>query len=451
MIKNYVLDTNVLIHSDGQALLAFEDNKIWISQIVMEELDSLKGRNEDNPDAAYGARKSLKMLEDLQEQSGGNLYKGIKTPDGGEITIFTLSDEDLDVNAMPSGWDKKKMDNLLIMSARALMKKRKKNVVLISNDTNVRLKAPAVGVNVESYKNDRIDPDKLYTGRYLVRLKDDIFDLFAAEKQIPIVANDTVDGHEFTENEFVLASNSVGGTIPAQYQNGALHVLRHQNEGMYDIKPRNLGQRFLKEALLSDCPLIVVNGPAGTGKTLLALAAGLELAHNQSEFDQVLLARANIMMGGKDEQIGFLPGTENEKIAPLFRSAEDAIHKMFPNQDPKRIMEEYRDRQLLDIQAIGYLRGRSIENTFIILDEAQNCTPIELKSIITRLSTGKTPSRIIVCGDPDQIDNPRLDKRNNGLVYTIDRMKGSKLCSVVTFTDDECVRSELAKEASKRM
>lgn len=198
-------------------------------------------------------------------------------------------------------------------------------------------------------------------------------------------------------------------------------------------------------------PLTICVGPAGTGKTLFAIGCGLEqVMEKDNLYKRVLVCRSNVMM---DEEIGFLPGTEQDKISPLLRGLYDNLEVLFGNKDDTKEemsdkIEEIFSRGYVEAQAVSYLRGRSITDTFIIIDEAQNCTPNQILSIITRAGEG---SKIVLLGDPNQIDNPRLDKRNNGLVYALERMKGSHLAEIISFDESECTRSALAKEASDKL
>lgn len=516
MPKNFVIDTNVLIHSNGTALSRFEENNIWIPSIVIEELDNLKERK-DKPDTAVSARESIRVLKDCA--SKGSLLDGVPTEGGGRL--FLLVDEIPDIT-LPKGWSPSKADNLILQSVMGLMQNHA-NVILVTNDGNLMLKAAILGLKVEEYRSDRVDPATLYTGRTVRHMTDTDFDAFASScnrewtdaerakmaagqgqdptepcglvmdmdtylmdlkktdrlspsnvKQypgsrkggpdrdrssqkppriLPVTPGLFHEGCEdLEENEYIDLLKWTGNAgFLAQYQDGKLHELVHAKDPIFDLEMQNQGQYFLKEVLLKsydETPLVCAIGPAGTGKTLLSLAAGLEQAYNQHRYEKVLLCRSNIMLGGKDEDLGFLPGTEREKLSPLNRAAEDAIHVLFRGQKPEDMMEELLERGVLDMQAVAYLRGRSIQNTFLILDEAQNCTPMEMLSIISRIGIG---SKIVVLGDPQQIDNPHLTRRNNGLVYTIDRMAGCPLCDIVTFLESECRRSELSKVAAQRM
>ena len=516
MPKNFVIDTNVLIHSNGTALSRFEENNIWIPSVVIEELDNLKERK-DKPDTAMSARETIRIFKDFANK--GSLLDGVPTEGGGKL--FLLVNEVSDI-PLPKGWSPSKPDNLILQSVIELMKNHD-DVILVTNDGNLMLKAATLNLKVEEYRSDRVDLTTLYTGRTVRHVTDSDFAWFASscnrewtveekekmenaqkadvsvscdvemdmdtylmdlkktdalsssnikkckniqkDKQSNIVTNQKPPrmvsvtselfhegSDDLKENEYIDLLKWTGNAgFLTQYQNGKLHELVHAKDPIFDLEMKNQGQYFLKEALLKSCvetPLVCVSGPAGTGKTLLSLAAGLEQTYNQHRYEKVLLCRSNIMMGGKDEELGFLPGTEKEKISPLNRAAEDAIHVLFRGQKPEDMMEELIERGILDMQAVAYLRGRSIQNTYLILDEAQNCTPIEMLSIISRIGFG---SKIVILGDPQQIDNPHLTKKNNGLVYTIDRMAGCSLCDVVTFLDSECKRSPISKIAAQRM
>ena len=223
----------------------------------------------------------------------------------------------------------------------------------------------------------------------------------------------------------------------------------------YDLEPRNMAQTFLMEALLSSCdehPLTIVNGPAGTGKTLFAIGCGLEQVMEQKKYKRVLVCRANVPLDG-DDSLGFLPGTEQEKIAPLLRGAYDNLSILLGNKDDTEDDMESKIQFLFKkgffaTESMTYLRGRSICDSYIIIDEAQNCTPNQILSITTRVGEG---SKLVLLGDVNQIDSPRLDRGNNGLAFALDRMKGSKLCEICSFDESESTRSPLAKEAAERL
>ncbi len=446
MRKIYVLDTNVLIH-DPDCINKFEDNIVYIPHLVIEELDALKTSKGEK---GYNARKSIRNIINLNISSP---KKGVETPDGGIIRLHAT--DWLELAELPTGWDKRKIDNLILLSVKAIEEEVKdvpeeKNlkVVLITNDAAVFVKAKLMNIAVENYKNDRIEKENLYTGRKEIYVSDDIINELIKNKEFGQMEkiNET-----FYPNEYINLKSYTNSSVLCKYKNNKLVKLEENRKTRY-VKPVKLGQHFLENALMTDaeeCPLTIVVGPAGTGKTLLALACGLEQVIENKKYTKILLCRANITM---DEDIGYLPGSEEDKIAPLLRGAYDNLEVMLRNEDDtnKEIEDKITElfqRGYIVAQSLGYLRGRSINNTYIIIDEAQNCTPNQIFSIITRAAPN---SKLILLGDPQQIDNARLDKKNNGLVYALEKMKESDLCSVVTFDESECSRSALAKEASSR-
>jgi PhoH-like ATPase len=361
--------------------------------------------------------------------------------------------DDLDFTKLPKGWKEDKMDNLILLSVLKL-KEKKKNVILVSNDSNISIKADAIGVTVEEYKNDRLaEGVSAYSGRTIRHVTSEDFNKFMVDKKLSI---DCLLDKELPAplvNEFITLMTWEGSSYLAKYDGIYIRQLDYQKSHPCGLNTRNAGQIFLQEALMSPYdrhPLTICVGPAGTGKTLFAVAAGLEQVMERHTYKKVLICRPNIMM---DEEIGFLPGTEQEKISPLLRGAYDNLQVLFGNKDDTQEtmqdkIEELFQRGYIATQSIGYLRGRSIPETYIIIDECQNCTPNQILSIITRAGEG---SKIVLLGDPNQIDNMRLDRRNNGLIYALERMKDSKLCEVTTFTESECTRSALAKEASDKL
>lgn len=445
MRKNFVIDTNILIHNPN-CLEKFEENNIYIPYPVIEELDGLKNAPGE---AGFCAREATRNLAGLRNM--GDLKKGIHTPGGGMIYLYIA--EELDISKLPKGWKQDKMDNLILLSTLKLTEK-KKNVILVTNDTNMILKADILGIKVQEYKNDRIaEGVELYSGRTVRHLKNADFGMFMDEKKIlPDKLEDDGIG-SVIPNEFINIMTWEGSSCLAKYDGVHIRGLEFQKRRPMGLKTRNAGQIFLQEALFSsykEHPLTICVGPAGTGKTLFAIGCGLEQAMESNIYKRVLVCRANVMM---DEEIGFLPGTEQDKISPLLRGVYDNLEVLFADKNDTKDMindkiTELFQRGYIEAQSVAYLRGRSITNTFIIIDEAQNCTPNQILSIITRAGEG---SKIVLIGDANQIDNPRLDKRNNGLVYALERMKGSKLTEIVTFTESECTRSALAKEASDKL
>lgn len=448
MRKNFVLDTNILIHNPD-CLNSFEENNIYIPYPVIEELDGLK---KVPGEAGYAARESARKLTELRES--GNLLKGVSSPGGGKIYLYIS--EDYDTSMLPVGWKHDKMDNLILLSALKLAE-TKRNVILVTNDTNMTLKADVLGVRVQEYKNDRISSEtKLYTGRCIRYVSDETFQNFMNDGKFhpELILRSSEDESDLTVNEFITVKTGSGSSYLAKYDGLFVKKLFFQKQNPSGLHTRNSGQIFLQEALMSSYknhPLTICVGPAGTGKTLFAIGCGLEqVMEKDNLYKRVLVCRSNVMM---DEEIGFLPGTEQDKISPLLRGLYDNLEVLFGNKDDTKEemsdkIEEIFSRGYVEAQAVSYLRGRSITDTFIIIDEAQNCTPNQILSIITRAGEG---SKIVLLGDPNQIDNPRLDKRNNGLVYALERMKGSHLAEIISFDESECTRSALAKEASDKL
>ena len=441
MKKNYVLDTNILIH-DPESLYKFEDNDIYIPHPVIEELDSFK---KERTERGYSARQAIRNIISLRGR--GNLSKGITLPNSGKLWVFNSK---IDYERLPDGWESDKQDNRILLSVLTLKGKN----ILVTNDCNMILKADILGIPVQEYKNDRVPADhEVYTGKSTRHIDDSFINKFFADGEIPVP--DTDEFKELTENEFINLISWEGKSALCKYQKGTLKKLRiHKNNPRpYGLEPRNMSQQFLMDALLSppeEQPLTIVNGPAGTGKTLFAIGCGLEQVTEASLYKRILVCRANVTM---DEELGFLPGGEKEKIDPLFRGVYDNLAVLLENKDDTRDTLRGKIQYLFDhdyivTESLAYLRGRSICNTYIMIDEAQNCTPNQIMSIITRAGEG---TKIVLLGDINQIDNPRLDRGNNGLVYALERMKVSNLCDVCSFTEAESTRSPLAKEAAERL
>lgn len=457
MVKDYVLDTNILIH-DPNSIFKFEEHTVVIPHPVIEELDGLKNASGET---GYNARQAVRNIIAVGRQ--GDLSKGVTLENGGTLKLY--STDWLQLGDLPCGWDTRKMDNLILLTVQAIetirLEEQKANakgikdigVILVSNDVNMQIKAQIMGITVQEYKNDRISGDKMYSGRSIRHLNNADIDTFVKEGRIEASKLYQEDGlDELVRNEYVTLLSWEGSSFLAQYDGKYLNRLDEDICSSW-LEARNAGQRFLQNSLMKsheEKPLTIGCGPAGTGKTLYALACGLEQVIEQKKYKRVLLCRANVMM---DEEIGFLPGTEQEKISPLLRGAYDNLEIIFGNEEdsPKQIEDKVKElfqRGHIMAQSLGYLRGRSISDTYIIIDEAQNCTPNQILSIITRVGIN---TKIVLLGDPNQIDNSRLDKRNNGLVYAKEHMKGSKLCDVISFTEEECTRSALAKEAADKL
>lgn len=448
MKKNFVLDTNILIHNP-EAVNKFEDNNVFIPHPVIEELDALKTAPGET---GYSAREAIRILSDYRKK--GSLSKGVKLSGGGMLYTYVCDS----VIKLPKGWSSKKQDNLILSTVLAIKTDKAFSpegtpVVLVSNDGNMQLKADALGIDVQVYKNDRVKAEKSVCRkeRTAIYINDEMMEKLGSGSAVS--SRFLIDPASKITNDFFIGKGISGGSFLLKEANGSIMTLRYSGTKPFGLSPRNAGQHFLMEALMephTQTPLVLVNGPAGTGKTLLALGCGLEQVIEQKTYKRVLICRPNITM---DEELGFLPGSEQDKISPLLRGCYDNLERLVGSTEDDHMMlrdkiRELFDREYIQAQAVAYLRGRSITDTFIIIDEAQNTTPNQILSIITRAGEG---SKIVILGDVNQIDTPRLDSQNNGLIYAMEKMRGSKLCRIVTFEEKECTRSDLAKEASKRL
>jgi PhoH-like ATPase len=458
MKKTYVLDTNVLLQNP-EALFSFEDNKVVLTEAVLEELDNFKQKKDD---LGVNARAVIRYLEKLRES--GKLTEGVALNDFGGSLIVETNHVD---EQLPPNWDTKKADNRIIQVCKAL-KDKGENVHLVTNDLMERIKGDISLVCSEGFESNRAPKlDQQYNGRIEVYVKDSDFAKFYDEKSLPIdtplIEYDAETGEpiQFGEqlfaNEFIILKNSQGNTALAKIDKQCRNIvkLNYEKYFPYGIKPRNVGQKFMIEALMSDCPLVILKGVAGTAKTLLSLAVGLDNITEKQEFRKILVCRPAIAMGGED--LGYLPGTEQEKIDPYMRPIYDNLEILVDSDPKQRYNSEEEmagkvryimENDWIDMEACSFLRGRSISKQYIIIDEAQNLSQTQIKAIVTRAGEG---TKIIIAGDPNQIDTPFLDTTNNGLSWLAEKMKGSSLCAQVTATDSECVRSKLAEEAIKRL
>lgn len=443
MKKTYVLDTNVLIQ-DPLALYKFDDNEVVIPDTVIEELDRLKKREGD---IGYNARKTIKEIERIRKT--GDILNGVIINDSGLIRIET----DCRDVVLPEGWEMNKPDNDIIRVAKGL-KAKDKNVILVSKDSIVRIKATVLNVETEDYENEIVDEEYLiYNGRCEYEIDYPILKDFYAGKEIKVPLDELSC---FKENEFCLLKSGTA-TALGRYTNGKIVALKYDSSTPFDISLRNNGQKFAAEALLTsadEAPLVILKGGAGTAKTFLTLACGLQKVVEEKEYRKLLISRANVAF---DNDIGALPGDEQDKVGPLLRGCMDNLELLIDKKSVQKCgredelhdkIAEVFQRGYIDAQALGFLRGRSVTNQILLIDEAQNTSPNQMLGIISRAGDG---TKIVICGDLDQIDNTKLDRHTNGLAYALQTMVGSPLCWTVGFTEKETVRSRLATEAIKRM
>lgn len=457
MVKIYVVDTNVLIQAP-YGMQCFEDNQVVLPVVVLEELDNLK---KAEGETGANVRTTIRMLEELRLQ--GDLLEGVTLPGGGTLRV-EKNYRDVE---LPSDLPETKSDNRILKVCLRLSQEKPEQVVLVTKDILLRIKAQIIGIKAEDFLTEQVlGHDAQYRGRICVYAPEENFKDFK-KKGIPVETIYQVDEEGKTvipqlyENEFVIiqSDQSTKKTQLGRVEHGVIRKLEYRKAQPYGVSPRNAGQYFLQEALMQPAekaPLVIVKGMAGTSKTFYSLAVGLEKMLNNptGEYRRIMICRPNAQF---DEDIGFLPGDEQEKIGPLMRPIIDNLEQLIDSNEQSRYeneaelqdkVEEVFDRGIIQAEAMNFIRGRSIVKTYLIIDEAQNMTPNQMKGLITR--AGKD-TKIILLGDPNQIDRPFLDERTNGLSYAAEHMKGSPLCWQITLTAEECERSKLAADAITRM
>ena len=457
MIKIYVVDTNVLLQAP-YALGSFEDNQVVLPMVVLEELDHFK---KTEGETGANARRVIRYLEQLRQR--GSLLEGVELEKGGTLRV----EKNFVNEVLPEDLSEDLADNRILKVCIGLAGKNEEQVILVTKDLLLRIKAQILGICAEDFTTDQVlEHENQYSGRCEVFVPEEVFKGFK-KKGVPVdqvyVMDENGESYvpQLTENQFVIlqADQSAKKTQLGRVENGTIRKLEYRKSSPYGISPRNAGQYFLQEALMQPAdkaPLVIVKGIAGTSKTFYSLAVGLEklLNHPTGEYRRILICRPNAQF---DDDIGFLPGDEQEKISPLMRPVIDNLEQLIDSSEEERYKDEEElkgkvdeifARGIIQAEALNYIRGRSIVKTYLIIDEAQNTTPDQIKGIITR--AGKD-TKIILLGDPNQIDRPFLDERTNGLSYASEHMKGSTLCWQITMTTEECERSSLAMEAVRRL
>ena len=434
-MKNYVLDTNVLLH-DPNSILNFQNNNVLIPIEVIEEIDRFK---RESTELGKNARTVSRALDALRAK--GHLSEGVELENGGCLRIIfhkTGHDEKNGHAIMSSN----NVDNRIVSLAIGVQKAHPKQpTILVSKDINLRIKADALGLQAEDYETDRVLIKDLYTGT---------FDLMvSAEKMAAFRSNGELDldaGSQFFPNEYCTLTEETNPKRTALTKVDAsgkkVVPIIDNREGVWGIKPRNREQHYAFDALLDDrVKLVTLMGKAGTGKTLMAMAAGLKRTVLDREFRRLVVARPTISMG----KVGFLPGSLEEKLAPWMQPIHDALEMLGDlnmGHEHRRSGDLMRSGSIV-VEALSYIRGRSIAQQFMVIDEAQNLTPLEVKTIITRVGHG---TKIVFTGDPYQIDNPYVDSSSNGFNYIISKFRAEPVAAHIELQKGE--RSELAELAA---
>lgn len=440
MRKIYVLDTNVLLQ-DPNAIFAFEDNEVIIPAIVLEEIDSKK-RNAD--EIGRNARYVSRLLDGLRAK--GRLYDGIKLDSGGRLKVELNHRSFM---KMQEVFGEITSDNRILAVAlnyhvEEQHKDSPRPVTLVSKDTLVRIKADVLGLNAEDYLTDRIVTlNEMYPGYLTLHVHPGIIDTFYNARFLPVSSLNL--SYELHPHEFVIMKDELGTSKSALLKVSAdkkkLEPLYLSNEPIWGIGARNVQQRMALELLLNDdIPLVTLTGKAGTGKTLLTLAAGLMKIEDEHKYKKLLIARPVVPMG---KDIGYLPGEKDEKLRPWMQPIYDNLEFLFDTKKPGDIEKILAGMGSIQVEALTYIRGRSIPGQFIIIDEAQNLSKHEVKTIVSRVGEG---SKIVLVGDPEQIDHPYLDSSSNGLTYVVERFKNQALSGHINLERGE--RSHLAQLAA---
>ena len=424
-MKTFLLDTNVLLH-DPSCLSVFGNNKVVIPISVLDELDKHKTRPDD---VGRNARAIARALDALRKD--GSLSDGVKI---GNTTIRVELNHS---NFVPDALDPSKVDNKILSTALGLMQDGE-NVIVVSKDITVRVKCDALKINAEDYEKDKVakEPDSIYSGIKTVYVStDSINSLYTSNK---VVLN-----HEANMNEYFVLKSELSESQSALVRyigNCEFALCKDSKKDIWGIKPRNVEQRAALDLLMNpEIKLVTIIGKAGSGKTLISLAASLQQVLTSSTYQRILISRP-IQPMGKD--IGFLPGSVEEKLNPWMQPVYDNLELLLGAD--YQMIGTYKDEGLLQVEPLTYIRGRSIPNSFMLIDEAQNLSLSEIKTIITRMGEN---SKIVLTGDIEQIDAPHLDFSNNGLSHVVEKFKEYDISGHITLRKGE--RSKLATLASE--
>ncbi|MBN2340537.1 MAG: PhoH family protein [Deltaproteobacteria bacterium] len=440
MKKTFILDTNVLLN-DPNSLYTFEENDVIIPIYVLEEVDTFK---KDMSELGKNARAISRILDGLRAH--GRLVDGVSVNDEGGTLRVAFATKELPKEFALLG---NTADSRILAVANQMQKESPDTpCIFVTKDINLRVRGAALGLQVMDYMADKVHMDDLYSGRFERTVDDELMQqLFAnGEAQVPVESD---QDEKMPPNSFAVLHGATGGgsaIVRIQSDGTTARVLKGNGPSVWGIRPRNKEQHFAFELLLDDnVRLVTLVGQAGTGKTLLALAAGLQKAAEEQVYQRLLVSRPVFPLG---KDIGFLPGDVNEKLRPWMQPVHDNLELLLGISSREkrtgRSSDELFDMDMVHIEPLTYIRGRSIPSQFILVDEAQNLTPHEVKTIITRAGDD---TKIVLTGDPYQIDNPYVDATNNGLVHVVKRFKGEAIAGHITLVKGE--RSDLAERAAE--
>lgn len=429
-VKTFVIDTNVLIHRP-EAIFSFKNSKVVIPIEVFEELDKLK--SEHHSGRGKSARMAVRLIDGLISKR--DVSKGVRMPSGGILVIPILEDFK-EFHGLVRG----KKDNHIILTAVAL-KEQGDQVFFVSKDINARIKAEALGIRAVDYEKHKVSTSDQYKGYVELEVSE------SKCKELEEMKSVELEG-VFYDNQYCFLTYSGSSTIYIGRYDAAAECFRHipsfMENDIVGIKALNTEQRIAFDALLNPkFNLVTLVGAAGTGKTLLAIASGLHLVTQDKQYSRVLVSRPVVPMG---HDIGYLPGEKSQKMSPWMQPIFDNLEFIIERSNKQNVksIDQLTNNKILEIEALTYIRGRSLPKQYIIVDEAQNLTPHEIKTIVSRAGED---TKVILTGDPQQIDNPYLDSESNGLITLVEAFKAEAISAHVTLTKTE--RSSLAELATK--
>jgi len=434
MRKNYVLDANVLLH-DPTSLTHFADNTVIIPIDVIQEIDQFK---REMSDRGQNARQVSRLLDELRGTAAGGLAAGVKLPGGGTLKVYCDGMDQLGTTR-PTLAD----DNILRIAQTVQQDEPDVPVIIVTKDINLRIRADAMGLRTQDYESDRVGLSDLYTGQIELALAREDVEKFDSAGSIALP-----EGVVAYPNEYVLlkprdgARRTALGRISADCRQ--VQALLESGEGLCGIRPRNQQQYYAMDALRDTrIQLVTIMGKAGTGKSLLALAAGLHAVLRSRNYKGLLVCRPTVPLG---RDLGHLPGGIEQKLYPWLQPVFDTLEFLFDSAGDiagRKNWRELWEAGTIEVQPLSYIRGRNIAHQFVVVDEAQNLTPLEIKTVITRLSEG---SKVVLTGDPWQIDNPYVDSGSNGFNYLVNHFRAELLAAHVQLVKGE--RGKLAELAA---